>query len=730
MKETMAELNLEFYDAQGNMKPINGIINELRSSTSKLTQEQKNQALVTLFGQESLSGMLALIEAGPEKLNALTESLKNSNGAAKQMAETMQKNVQSNLEQLGGSLDTLKIKLFQSVSEPLSQTTNKVTEYLNKMGDAFSGIDEKTKAAMDNMGLSFAEAGVSAAQAKGGLEGLVMILGDGLAEGLNGLVSALPKLAGIGIQVVQTLLNSITANLPQITNSLVSLATVLLQGVLTVLPQIYDAGIQIVTGVVKGFASGLPALIPVVNKGIADICNALIDAAPILIPAAISILTSFGQMIIQNLPIILNAALQIILGLAQGLIAALPTLIPQVIQILLTIVQFITQNIGLIINAAVQIITGLVNGLIQALPQLTPAVLQMIVAICDALIQNLPLLIDAALQLIMALAQGLIDNLPYLIEQVPRIINSFTDALMGKLPDLIMMGVKLIVALGQGLIQAIPTLIANIPQIVMAIINAFSLMSFWNLGKNLVTNIGKGITNMKANLGTTAQNLATRANEAIKGVFNSGLSIGKDLVSKMGSGVSSMIGELSSVARSMANAALDAAKCIFSGAADIGRNLVEGIWKGISNMTGWIKDNIFGFAKGITSSIKSFFGIESPSRVMAKEVGKWLPPGIAVGFDDAMPDLKKDVSKQLNGLTDTMQRTVEAESTLTAGKIAANSNVYLPSPYDKTQTDNGVTAMVAGDITVISEIDGRVAGYSTARYSSEEQALDSKRRRY
>lgn len=43
MREVMSELGLAFYDAHGNMKPLNAIISELKSNTSKLTQEQKNR---------------------------------------------------------------------------------------------------------------------------------------------------------------------------------------------------------------------------------------------------------------------------------------------------------------------------------------------------------------------------------------------------------------------------------------------------------------------------------------------------------------------------------------------------------------------------------------------------------------------------------------------------------------------------------------------------------------
>ncbi|EHR33436.1 phage tail tape measure protein, TP901 family, core region [Helcococcus kunzii ATCC 51366] len=752
MNAVMDELGLKFFDAQGNMKPLNGIISELQRGTKGLTQEQKNQAIVTLFGQESLSGMLALVEAGPDKLNELTKSLKNSDGAADEMARTMQNNVQSGIEQMLGSLETLQIKIFQSVDKPLGNAIGKITDYINKMGDAFSGLDEATIKKLNNSSKGLEELGISAAQAKGGVEGLVMVLGGMLTEALIGLAKSLPNVAQLAVNVVSTFAQSLTNNLPQISKSAADLGIILINGLLKIVPQILVAGIEIVSSFIGAIADKLPSLIPTFITGLQNVINTIITnlpkfvsaagkiidslvqgilkSLPILIPAIIQIVDSFGQVILENLPILLDAALQIILALSDGIVTALPTLIPQVVQIILTIVEFITENINLVVDAAVKIILGLVQGLIQALPQIIPAALKMIVAICDALIENIPVLIDAALELIMALAQGLIDNLPYLIEQVPRIINSFADALFGKIPQIIATGFKLLVALGKGLINAIPTLIANIPQIIMAIINAFTLMNFLSLGKNLISHIGKGITYMKNNIGGIVKNLANNVIDFIKNIFTKGLSIGKDLISSIGRGIHSMFSFIGGVARNLGNTAIDAIKSAFTGAFDIGKNLIQGLWNGIKSVTGWIKDKIAGFAGGILSSIKGFFGIKSPSRVMAKEVGKWLPPGVAVGFDDSMPKLEKNVKKQLGGLTDTMQKTVEAESTLTAGKIAANSNVYLPSPYDRKEIKSGSTAMIIGDIHTTVDLEGRTVGYSTARYSSEEQALDSKRRRY
>lgn len=83
----------------------------------------------------------------------------------------------------------------------------------------------------------------------------------------------------------------------------------------------------------------------------------------------------------------------------------------------------------------------------------------------------------------------------------------------------------------------------------------------------------------------------------------------------------------------------------FDGMASIGKNIIEGLWNGISNMGAWISEKLRGFGENVLGSIKSFFGIASPSKVMAKEVGRWIPPGIAEGITDNIGKMKSAIGK-------------------------------------------------------------------------------------
>lgn len=67
--------------------------------------------------------------------------------------------------------------------------------------------------------------------------------------------------------------------------------------------------------------------------------------------------------------------------------------------------------------------------------------------------------------------------------------------------------------------------------------------------------------------------------------------------------------------------------------ATMGKNIVEGLWQGISSLNDWIKEKVHGFVEGIGRTIKDFFGISSPSTLMA-EYGRYIDEGLAKGIDD------------------------------------------------------------------------------------------------
>ena len=67
---------------------------------------------------------------------------------------------------------------------------------------------------------------------------------------------------------------------------------------------------------------------------------------------------------------------------------------------------------------------------------------------------------------------------------------------------------------------------------------------------------------------------------------------------------------------------------------DIGVDMVEGLWEGIKSMITWLGDKVGGWISGVWKDIKGFFGIASPSKLMANTIGKPIVQGMAKGILD------------------------------------------------------------------------------------------------
>lgn len=161
MSEAMDELGISFYDSNGKMKSLTEQVGMLRQATEGMTDEQKNNYLVTLYGQEALSGMLALINEGEGSLGELTEAYRSCDGEAQKAAETMQDNLSGALEQLSGSAETLGLAFYNSVANNLKNAANTATESINNITDSFNngGLNEAIQTAGDE----FANLAVEAA---------------------------------------------------------------------------------------------------------------------------------------------------------------------------------------------------------------------------------------------------------------------------------------------------------------------------------------------------------------------------------------------------------------------------------------------------------------------------------------------------------------------------------------------------------------------------------------
>ena len=133
----MEQLGISITNSDGSMKSLSEVMQILRTSFSGLSEEQKAQAASTLFGQEAMSGMLAIINSSDEDFNTLTEKINSADGAAEKMAETMMNNTAGAIEQMRGSLETLGIT-FGDILAPMISS---IAQGIQAFADWLNGLD-------------------------------------------------------------------------------------------------------------------------------------------------------------------------------------------------------------------------------------------------------------------------------------------------------------------------------------------------------------------------------------------------------------------------------------------------------------------------------------------------------------------------------------------------------------------------------------------------------------
>lgn len=128
-KNAMDELGISFVDSQGKLKQFPQILSELNSAMAKLNPDEKAKKLKAMFGQSGMQAILPLMDSVKNKTNdakvswdayALEQekaagSTKKATASLKDQANEMQKNIGSNIEQLGGNWESLRNKSMQSV---------------------------------------------------------------------------------------------------------------------------------------------------------------------------------------------------------------------------------------------------------------------------------------------------------------------------------------------------------------------------------------------------------------------------------------------------------------------------------------------------------------------------------------------------------------------------------------------------------------------------------------
>lgn len=131
----MQQLGIHAYDAQGKFVGLAGLAGQLREKLGHLTDAQRQQALAQIFGSDAIRAASILYAQGAEGIQQWTAAVNDSGYAARQAAQ-LQDNLAGDLEKLGGSWETLAIRMGESANGPLRAAVQALDGFLSALAQS------------------------------------------------------------------------------------------------------------------------------------------------------------------------------------------------------------------------------------------------------------------------------------------------------------------------------------------------------------------------------------------------------------------------------------------------------------------------------------------------------------------------------------------------------------------------------------------------------------------
>ena len=360
--KALNQLGVSAYEANGDAKDFNDLVDELNGSLQGMTAEQKNNALATIFTTQGLQAFNKMTASSDATVQKFWKGIQDSSGSAAQQAATQLDNLKGDITLLSSATEGLELGFYNTFSGTIRGAIKGITSEVSGLAEAMES------------------GGISGALSK-------------LAQDAINFSGQLPGLTKIGGDLINGLISSVTQNSGSITTAVGQLLNNLASTISTGLNVFTSVGINLLTTIASGMAQGIPTFLG----------------------QALPMLTQFTESLRSNAGKLINAGLTLIQNIAQGLINSIPVLIAYVPTIITNLAGIINDNAPKILATGITIITNLAIGLVRAIPLLIanlPKIITAIVSIFTAFnwfslgknivtgiikgVKNLPSLLKAA----------------------------------------------------------------------------------------------------------------------------------------------------------------------------------------------------------------------------------------------------------------------------------------------------------------------------------------------
>lgn len=472
------------------------------------------------------------------------------------------------------------------------------------------------------------------AAAKTAVKGITSALGvmgtvgkvvfSGLSSGAAGLGAAISSIPIIGwIAIVITAVVGFVAWLYATNEGFRNFVNGIVSQIGAVLGQIG----AVIGSVVGNVASVIGSVIGVVVNIVGTIAGAIGTAA-----------RTIGSVIGVIVGVVANG-----IGIVVGVISTIVGVISKVISTILTILTPVFQIVDLIITAIVgfgQIVWTIFSGIAEVVWTIISTIVQIIGVVLYGTI--------------MAIWNNVLvpfgEAVAYIFTHMGEVIN----AVMTFVITIVSTVWNAIVAVVTPILQVIWTVISTVFNAIVSVISSV-MSAIWGVITavwNAILPFIQPILNvMSAVISTVFGGIAAVVNSLMNAIKTY-------IINPVATAVGYVVGTVGQIATSIKNAVQNAYNAVVNFVGNFtsaGKNLIDGLVKGVMGAKDAVVNKIKEICSGALDAVKNFFGIKSPSRVMA-QMGKFMMQGWSGGLEsmrDAVvktaTDIASDVYDGLSG---------------------------------------------------------------------------------
>lgn len=139
----IGDTNVAIVDANGNYRDMTDILADVEKATEGMTQAERDMALSSIWGTEALKGVNMAFEAGVPKIREFEEGIRSSDGAASEMYDTMQNNLQGAIDNMKSAFEGLLITIGQRlipIFQSLVEGITNVFTWFNNLNPAIQNV--------------------------------------------------------------------------------------------------------------------------------------------------------------------------------------------------------------------------------------------------------------------------------------------------------------------------------------------------------------------------------------------------------------------------------------------------------------------------------------------------------------------------------------------------------------------------------------------------------------